>query len=694
MKTTTALWCTAISLTINFNLLSQTVMPKEKSKDHVMSHVKPGMTEQQIDSLQEIAEHNSMQNEVELKSLLLAAQKANKNSNLLKTDNCTSQNWGFENGNTSNWQTTGCVELQNGGTDIYSGFSKVNNGDYSLKLSNDVNWNCLNSAAARTYSVPASGETFITIHFAVSIFNFPHSADYAGKFNFNLYDDDLNVLSCPTYQAYYSSDEGPVGIPSLQETPFPATFYNPFVAGDLWFNSNVSYSNWHHVTIDLSDYAGSDVTLVFQNRWCVFDVDWIYTYIDVDCPVNTSLPIPICAEGDVELCAPQGMSASYNWEFNENQIENSQSCITVDEIGTYTLNFMPTYLECANTPYALNFQVVDQPNAEVSVAEFCIGEPVIIQNLSEYATNYQWNYNGNEISSFVPIIDYVEGLDEIMLIAITGNCRDTVIVPLIAHKKPEPKFDFQNECVGAPYKIVNHSIDPDNSPLDVHWEIGTNYQSTNWTPSFTAENDASYVIALNVTNQYGCTAGIQAKAKAFPLPKAHFSQSENSLAENVAMVFFQDESSSDVTTWQWLVNNQNVYNGTDFYHEFEGEGTFSVVLIVENEHSCRDTADNEIEVKPTLTVYVPNTFTPNGDEHNHLFYPVFSGSNLDRKSYSFLIYNRWGEIVYQTTDLNEGWNGFYNSSPCIQGTYSWEISFKKVNKEKMEHLVGHVNLVR
>lgn len=142
MKTTTALWCTAISLTINFNLLSQTVMPKENFKEHVMSHVKPGMTEQQIDSLQEIAEHNSMQNEVELKSLLLAAQKANKNSNLLKTDNCTSQNWGFENGNTSNWQTTGCVELQNGGTDIYSGFSKVNSGNYSLKLSNDVNWNC------------------------------------------------------------------------------------------------------------------------------------------------------------------------------------------------------------------------------------------------------------------------------------------------------------------------------------------------------------------------------------------------------------------------------------------------------------------------------------------------------------------------------------------------------------------------
>jgi gliding motility-associated-like protein len=528
----------------------------------------------------------------------------------------------------------------------------------------------------------------------VNIFNYPHDGNWAGKFNFNLYDENFNVLSCPTYQAYYSSDEGPVGIPSLQETPFPATFYNPFVAGDLWFNSNVSYSNWHHVTIDLSNYAGTEVTLMFQNKWCAFDVDWIYTYIDVDCPVNTSLPIPICAEGDVELCAPQGMSASYDWVYNDTPIENTQGCITVNEIGSYTLNFMPIYLECANTPYEINYQVVDQPIAEFSVAEFCVGDPVIIENSSEYATNYQWNYNGEEISSFAPSINYAEGQDEIMLIAITGNCRDTVIVPLIAHKKPNPKFDFQNECVGVPYKIVNQSDDPENGPLNVFWNISTNYQGTNWHPEFTPENDETFVIALDVTNQFGCTAGIQTKAKAFPLPKAHFSQSENSLLENAAMVYFQDESSPDVTTWQWMVNDRNEYNGSDFYHEFEGAGIFSILLIVENEFSCRDTAHNQVEVSPTLTVYVPNTFTPNSDEHNNLFFPVFSGSNLDRKSYSFLLFNRWGEIVYQSTDLNEGWDGTKNGSACAQGTYSWKINYKEITSDKFKQVVGHVTLVR
>ncbi len=117
-----------------------------------------------------------------------------------------------------------------------------------------MSYNCLNSAAARTYSVPAAGQTFITIHFAVSIFNFPHDSFQAANFNFNLYDDQMNVLPCPSYQAYYSYDQGPVGIPSLQQTPFPASTYNPMVAGDLFYNSNVSFSNWHHVTIDLTQY--------------------------------------------------------------------------------------------------------------------------------------------------------------------------------------------------------------------------------------------------------------------------------------------------------------------------------------------------------------------------------------------------------------------------------------------------------
>ena len=377
-------------LPLNFNLTAQILNQKEELINHLRDHVKPGMTQDQVDSLYHLAESHNQENEAKIKALVFESQKVNKNTSTNKSDDCNTSNWGFENGNTGNWVTNGCVELQNGGVDTYSGFPKVFNGDYSLKLSNDMDYNCINAAAARTYSVPALGQTFITIHFAVSIFNFPHFSDQAANFNFNLYDDQMNALPCPTYQAYYSYDQGPVGIPSLQQTPFPASSYNPMVAGDLFYNSNVSFSDWHHVTIDLTQYAGTDVTLVFQNRWCAFDVDWIYTYIEVDCPVNNSLPVPVCLQDEeVELCAPQGMLATYDWEFNNVTLNNSDQCIMANDQGTYTLNFRPVYLECADTSYEMNFVLIDKPFANFSVDEFCIGQPIIVNNLSEFGINYK-----------------------------------------------------------------------------------------------------------------------------------------------------------------------------------------------------------------------------------------------------------------------------------------------------------------
>lgn len=695
MTTLRALLCTVILLPLNFYLIGQISQKKEEIFKHVFDHAKPEMTQYQIDSLYELAESHLEENQARINALILESQKMHKNPNTIKSDDCSQSNWGFENGNTSNWVTSGCVDMQNGGIDTYSGLPKVFNGNFSLKLSNDMDYNCLNAAAARTYSVPASGQTFITIHFAVSIFNFPHYSDQAANFNFNLYDNQLNALPCPAYQAYFSYDQGPVGIPSLQQTPFPATNYNPMVAGDLFYNSNVSFSNWHHVTIDLTQYAGTDVTMVFENRWCAFDVDWIYTYIEVDCPINNSEPVPVCLEDEeVELCAPQSILATYDWEFNNVSLSNTNQCIMANNQGTYTLNFRPVYLECADTSYEMNFVIIDKPVANFTVDEFCEGKPIIITNLSEFGFNYKWIYNGQEIEENIPNLIYEEGEDNLVLIAITGGCSDTIIKPLVVRKNPNPKFDFLDRCVGSPYKIINLSTDPENGPLDVNWHISTNYQSTNWNPEYTPMNDQSFIIDLKVINQYGCSVGIQAKAKPHPLPVAKFYKNEEVVSENTALVYFQDESSSDVNAWQWEIDNQNIYNGSNFYHEFNAPGTYTVNLIVFNEFACSDTTFSQISVNPSLTVFVPNTFTPNGDENNQLFYPVFSGSNFERTNYSFRVYNRWGEVVFQTSNIQDAWDGLHKGKPCMQGTYSWELGYVEKSSQTLKHLRGHVNIVR
>jgi gliding motility-associated-like protein len=119
---------------------------------------------------------------------------------------------------------------------------------------------------------------------------------------------------------------------------------------------------------------------------------------------------------------------------------------------------------------------------------------------------------------------------------------------------------------------------------------------------------------------------------------------------------------------------------------------YNIILIAETEFGCLDTASKIFT--PPLLFYVPNTFTPDGDEFNNTFIPVFSNKNKV-ESIHLLIYNRWGEIVFESENIDFGWDGTYKNRIAQDGTYAWELIFTNNSCiGKKEHLYGHVNLIR
>jgi len=90
--------------------------------------------------------------------------------------------------------------------------------------------------------------------------------------------------------------------------------------------------------------------------------------------------------------------------------------------------------------------------------------------------------------------------------------------------------------------------------------------------------------------------------------------------------------------------------------------------------------------------YVPNSFTPNGDEINNTFSPVFT-DGYDPQDYNLEIYNRRGELIFESKDSTFGWDGTHrNSSYASTGVYTWKIEFKEMMSAKRHHEVGHVNI--
>jgi gliding motility-associated-like protein len=157
--------------------------------------------------------------------------------------------------------------------------------------------------------------------------------------------------------------------------------------------------------------------------------------------------------------------------------------------------------------------------------------------------------------------------------------------------------------------------------------------------------------------------------------------------------FINTSTGADSYSWNFNDGSQisNLINPT---HVFPVEANNYVVeLVALNQFGCSDTIRGGIKINDELLFYVPNTFTPDTDGRNEMFIPVFT-SGYEPNDYNFMIFNRWGELVFRSTTPNSGWDGNYQGQPAVEGTYVWQIDFRETMTEKRHVYTGHINLLR
>jgi gliding motility-associated-like protein len=149
--------------------------------------------------------------------------------------------------------------------------------------------------------------------------------------------------------------------------------------------------------------------------------------------------------------------------------------------------------------------------------------------------------------------------------------------------------------------------------------------------------------------------------------------------------------------YQWFFGDGATSTEVNPTHTYpEVENSYDIMLVASTSFGCSDTAYSRVTIVEELIFYVPNTFTPDGDNYNEVFLPVFT-SGFDPFDYHLMIFNRWGEIIFESYDHTVGWDGTYGAASetiVKDGTYIWKIEFKtKVNDERKMH-VGHVNVLK
>jgi gliding motility-associated-like protein len=193
----------------------------------------------------------------------------------------------------------------------------------------------------------------------------------------------------------------------------------------------------------------------------------------------------------------------------------------------------------------------------------------------------------------------------------------------------------------------------------------------------------------------GCDSTAILNLSISPTPLTSFIPSITLFTESPQLVAFTN-TGVGAATYSWDFGDGAFSSEDNPEHLYaENSNGHTITLVAVSSEGCIGTYQVSIEFDEGLVYYIPNTFTPDHDEYNQTFRPIFT-SGFDPYNYEMLIFNRWGEIIFETHDVTYGWDGTYSftNSICQDGVYSYKIAFKNPILDERKVVCGSVNLLK
>jgi gliding motility-associated-like protein len=379
----------------------------------------------------------------------------------------------------------------------------------------------------------------------------------------------------------------------------------------------------------------------------------------------------------------QTTNAPQSVQYHVSGVSIPYGCLGPDSIMTVTINPWPT----------VAFNALNPP--------YCDLTPIAFQNMSVGAYDYNWDFNDGS-NAFVsnPTHQFPSvGTYNVVLTATDPNtgCIDSVMQPVTIAPTPNPDFSY-SDSIGCGMLNVVYTAAVYNTSWNYVWNFG-NGASTQQVGQvgYQFTQQGCYDISLTVTNPQGCTATETNfnVACVYESPVAVAGADPTEVTTLEPLVEFTNNS-ENASSYAWNFGDGTYGFGFEPIHLFPAEpADYVVSLVAMNEVGCTDTAYVSIHVEENLIYYVPNSFTPNDDEKNQVFLPIIS-QGFKPGTYLLRIFNRWGELVFESKDPYTGWGGDYgpNHTNCQSGTYTWVLNFQVLQSQEDKEFVGHVNLIK
>ncbi len=456
-----------------------------------------------------------------------------------------------------------------------------------------------------------------------------------------------------------------------------------------------------------SDTTAGSVTLVLTSTFngnCIAATDtMVISFFDP--PTVDILAVDTICTGDPIVLNGNTTTGDGYWETlgsgtfspNDSTVLASYTPSSADNAaGNVTLIFYTLNNGgCQQRSDTIDVDIIESPTMDFTFTEVCFGQVTDFTNNSaspDGISGYEWDFGDTNGSTQAnPSHTFgTEGPQNVTLIAFSNNgCSDTLTQSVDVHYLPDVDFINSTPCLNGGSQFIDSTVVIDTTVIAWEWHFGDNTSDTIQDPLHVYQSAGTYNVTLIATSAYGCVDSLTMPSTVLPGPNADFT-ADNYSVNLFQQVNFTDQSTppADITDWYWdFGDGMGTSTSQNTSYAYDSTNTFSVLLVVTDVNNCSDSVYKDIVV--FMPPVVPSGFTPNGDGQNDVLY-VLGGPY---KELDFLIYNNWGELIFESHDQSHGWDGTYKGVDQPLGVFVYTVRAVTQDDETHE-LSGDVTLLR
>jgi gliding motility-associated-like protein len=276
----------------------------------------------------------------------------------------------------------------------------------------------------------------------------------------------------------------------------------------------------------------------------------------------------------------------------------------------------------------------------------------------------------------------------IKLLAKHYACADSILDTV--QVLPMPVVEVENPgllCAPAVVKLKNKL--PTDFPTELNWRVSDGRFSKQNEPVFEFKKPSVFQVYLTGISYGKCRDSTYRQFEVSARPKAEFEVYPKSVTVLEPEVSIRSLVKEPVY-YLYLFSDGTNDDFMSGKHSFYEEGKYFITQRVVNYFGCTDSVTDFVTVLPEHRFWIPNVFTPDGNGLNDTFGPFIMGAS----DYSLEIFNRWGTLIFTSTDPFIGWDGKENGKKCAQGTYAYKLVFRNDMDGSHNEKLGHVTLIR